>query len=301
MEFYMETEAGKIHCCWWLPNGKPKGIVQLIHGVNEYAARYAPLAEFLTTHGFHVVAADHPGHGSSVGENDRFGYLTGGWMAAVKVVHQLHGMTAEQFPDLPYFMLGHSMGSFLLRTYLFTYHTDLAGALISGTGWMSPAILAAGRLLCREEAARLGWEQHSPTLQQIMFGPYNKQFAPNRTPYDWLSRDEAVVDAYAADPFCTWKPTVQLCYEMLGGLQLIQKKQNLARMQKKLPVFFFAGQQDPVGANGNGVLKAVQAFKDAGMEQVTVELYQEMRHECHNEVGKERVWHEILSWLDNLV
>ena len=296
-EFFMQTDCGCIHCCQWMPEGRPLGVVQIVHGVAEYIARYDEFAQFLAGHGYLVVGEDHPGHGKSVGEGEIFGYLTGGWMGTVKTIHLLYGKTRAEHPGIPYIMLGHSMGSFLLRTYLFTYHAELSGALISGTGWQPGALLPLGLALCREEAARLGEANSSPLIQNLIFGSYNKRFAPNRTPYDWVCSREAVVDAYAADPFCTWLPTIQLCREMLSGIQMIQRKSNLDRMQKQLPVFFFAGQLDPVGSMGNGVLKAVQAFKDAGMEDVTVELYPDMRHECLNETGREKVFMDVLTWI----
>ena len=210
-EFYLQSDVGMIHCCQWLPEGEPVGVVQIIHGISEYIARYAPLAEYLSAHGWLVVGEDHPGHGKSVGEGEQFGYLTGGWMGTVKLIHQLYHKTRSENPGIPYVMLGHSMGSFLLRTYLYTYHVDLAGAIISGTAWMPSAVLSAGLLACKEEALRLGEAVHSPMMQALMFGAYNKKFAPNRTPYDWISTDEAVVDAYAADPLCPQSSYVGRC------------------------------------------------------------------------------------------
>ena len=136
-------------------------------------------------------------------------------------------------------------------------------------------------------------------IQDITFDAYNRAFTPNRTPYDWVCSREEVIDAYAADPYCTWQPTIQLCSEMMKGMTMNQKKGNLCRMQKNLPIFFFAGQFDPVGRMGNGVLQAAQAFKDAGMKDVTVELYPNMRHECHNETGKEKVFGDILLWIES--
>ena len=271
-----------MHCCQWLPEGQPVGVVQIVHGVAEYIARYDEFARFLAAHGYLVVGEDHPGHGKSVGEGDQFGYLTGGWSGAVRNIHMLYGKTRGENPGIPYVILGHSMGSFLLRTYLYTYHAELSGAIVSGTGWQPAALLPLGLALCREEAARLGETRCSPLIQKLIFGSYNQRFAPNRTPYD---------------PFCTWQPTIQLCREMLRGMQSIQKRENLGRMQKELPVFFFAGQLDPVGNMGNGVLKAVQAFKDAGMKDVTVELYPDMRHECLNETGREKVFADVLAWM----
>lgn len=296
--FQLKSKAGPIHCTLWLPKDEPRGVVQIIHGVAEYAARYDDFARFLTDRGFAVVGNDHPGHGHSVSSKHGLGYLNGGWMGTVRVIHSLYSKMRAEYPDVPYFMLGHSMGSFLLRTYLFTYHTDLTGAIISGTGWMPRAALQAGKLVCKEEAARLGESSTSDLLQSVIFGGFNKKFAPNRTNYDWICSNEVVVDAYARDRLCNWKPSIQLCTQMVEGLIMIENKDNLSRMQKNLPVFFFSGQLDPVGNMGNGTLQAVHAFQRAGMKDVLVELYPYMRHECLNETGKEKVYGDVFSWME---
>ena len=293
----MESPWGQIHCCQWMPSGEPIGVVQIIHGISEYIARYDELARWLSARGYIVVGEDHPGHGRSVADGEPHGYMTGGWLGTVKLIHQLYQKIHEKYPTLPYVMLGHSMGSFLLRTYLFTYRDPLAGAIISGTAWQPDAILPVGLLLCKEEAARLGERNNSKLIQNLVFGSYNRAFSPNRTPYDWVCSRKEVVDAYAQDPFCTWLPSIQLCREMMSGIQMIQKRSNLERMQKDLPVWFFAGQLDPVGAMGNGVLRAVRAFQEVGMTNVGVELYPNMRHECHNETDRERVFQDILNWM----
>lgn len=297
-EFFLQLDTDTcLHCCAWLPKVQPVAVVQIVHGVAEYVARYDHFASFLASHGYLVVGEDHAGHGKSVGDRDIQGYLTGGWMNVVKGIHLLYGKTHAENPGMPYYMLGHSMGSFLLRTYLFTYHTDLRGAMLSGTGWQNRALLQVGRALCREEAARLGEHNTSSLLQNLIFGAYNRQFAPNRTPYDWVCSNEAVVDAYAKDPDCTFTPTIQLCREMLDGIHSIQQADNLTKMKKTLPVFFFAGDHDPVGNMGKGVLRTADAFRSAGMQDITVKLYAGMRHEVLNEVGKEQVYHDVLSWL----
>lgn len=295
--FFLETDCGSIHCTQWLPQGDPVGVVQIIHGINDYAARYVELAEFLAAHGYVVVGEDHPGHGKTGEANGQFGYLTGGWKGTVKIIHQLCRRTMDEFPGIPYVMLGHSMGSFLLRTYLYTYHDPISAAILSGTAWMPAATFPASLLACKEEAARVGEDQPSPLLMKIAFGSYTKHFEDVRTPYDWVCARREVVDTYAADPLCTWQPTVQLLTEMARGMQANQKKENLSRMKKDLPLFFFAGQLDPVGNMGNGVLQAVLAFREAGMQDVLVELYPHMRHECHNEAGREKVFSDILSWI----
>lgn len=299
-EFSMQTDVGSVHCCLWLPKKEPVGVVQIIHGVADSIIRYDSMAEYLTMAGYVVVGEDHPGHGLSVTEGESFGYLTGGWMQSVKIIRQLRRKTGGAYPDLPYFMLGHSMGSFLLRTYLFTYYdTELTGAILSGTGWQPSSLIAAAAVLSREETFRLGERGHSSLMVNLVFGGYNKKFAPNRTDYDWVCANPEAVDAYAANPFCTWTPTIQLCSEMLRGILMIQNPSNLARMRKNLPIYFFSGQQDPVGNMGNGVLKCVQRFKDVGMTDVTVELFPDMRHECHNEVEQDKVFAALVAWLSS--
>lgn len=285
----------------WIPeNGKYHAILQISHGMIEYIDRYKLFAEFLNNHGYLVVGHNHLGHGASVVSEEEWGYFAekDAPDVLIKDMHTLRTIVQSENTELPYFMLGHSMGSFLLRTYLFTYCDEaLTGAILSGTGWQPSSLIAAAAVLSREETLRLGDRGHSKLMIDLVFGGYNKKFAPNRTAYDWVCANPEAVDAYAANPFCTWTPSIQLCAEMLRGILMIQKSSNLARMRKDLPVYFFSGQLDPVGGMGNGVLKCVQKFKDTGMRDVVVELFPDMRHECHNEVNRELVFSRLLAWL----
>ena len=299
-EFYLQMpEPSFLHCCVWYPQGEPLAVIQIIHGVSEYIARYDGFASWLAAQGFLVVGHDNPGHGRSVGEGEQLGYLDGGWSNAVACIQRLYEKTSADYPGLPYFMLGHSMGSFLLRSYLISYATKLDGAILSGTGWIGTPLLTAGRAMCRLEATRLGERKCSKLLLSMMFGMYNQKFSPNRTPYDWISTDEAVVDAYAADPFCTASASVQLCREMMDGIRFNQLKANLAKMNKEIPVLFFSGDQDPVGDMGKGVLRSAKAFEGASMKQVSVKMYRGMRHETLNEIGKEAVYEHVAQWLQD--
>ena len=296
-EFYIKSKSGPIHCCRWIPGGQPVGIVQIIHGIREYTARYQALALYLCHHGYIVVGADHPGHGHSVKKEVDRGYMFGGWPESVRVVRKLHKHIRKIYPDLPYIMFGHSMGSFLLMTYLSVYDSDLSAAIISGTGWQNETLIKAGIGVCRMLGRKHGNRVSSPVVNRLMFGAYNNKFKPNRSEHDWICSDPAVVDTYASDPLCTWQVSLQLAEEMLMGIQRNQKQENLRKMDCNLPVFFIAGQDDPVGNFGNGVLKTVMEFKKAGMKDVLVELYPHMRHECHNEIGKEKVFSDIVSWI----
>lgn len=297
-KFYMKSSAGKFLCYEWHPAYEPIGIIQIIHGIKEHVARYEALARYFTNAGFLVVGADHPGHGPAAEEP---GYLAGGWSQAVKNIRSLYKRTHCVHKSLPYIMFGHSMGSFLLMTYLSVYHDDLSGAVISGTGWQPEAAVAAGRAMCKALSGKCDEHSRNKLLNTLIFGGYRRHFASEHSNSGWISSDIEVVKRYENDPLCTWTPTIQLCSQMLRGIQRNQMRSNLTKMQKHLPVFFISGQQDPVGNFGNGVLKTVQAFKDAGMNDVLVELYPAMRHECHNEIGKERVFDDILHWIQSKV
>lgn len=300
-EFYLASNgAGRIHCGLWLPEGQPRAVVQIIHGIAEHIGRYDHFARFLTERGFAVCADDHMGHGLSVESGGVFGYFSGGWMAAVRDERSLFEEMKKRFPAVPYVMLGHSMGSFLLRTYLYTYPGELTGAIISGTGWQPELALSAGLALCRLEQLRIGETGRSKLLKELMFGAYNKKFSPNRTPNDWICSDEAVVDAYTEDALCGFDATVGLTRDMLTGISMNQKKENLAKMDKTLPVLFVSGMQDPVGAMGEGVLRTIDAFKRAGLTNVTIRLYPEGRHEMLNETNRTEVYADVLSWLEPL-
>ncbi len=299
-EFYLDSNGkGRIRCGLWQPEGQPRAIVQIVHGIAEHIGRYDEFARFLTAHGFLVAAEDHMGHGKSVSDDTVQGYFYGGWDAAVADVYALTRHVQAEYPGVPYFILGHSMGSFLTRTYLFQYpEAGLRGAVISGTGWQSPAALSLGLAICRGEAKKLGETNSSPLIQKLIFGAYNKQFPDARTENDWICTVPEVVDAYEADPMCGFKPSIGLAREMLLGIRMIQQKENLAKMPKDLPVFFFAGAHDPVGASGKGVRRAEEAFKKAGMRDVSCRIYPDGRHEMLNEANKEEVFDDVLSWLE---
>jgi len=296
-EFYISTNNGRVHCCRWNPKKEPIGIVQIIHGIREYTARYDHFAEYLSEQGFLVVGADLPGHGLTYADSCQRGYLLGGWIGAIKVIRTLHLQIKHEYPIVPYIFFGHSMGSYLLQTYLCGYSNELSAAVLSGTGWQNELLLSAGQQLCIIEASRRGADSHSNLIEELMFGAYNRKFRPNKTKYDWICSDPDVVCAYANDPLCTWRASIQIAKEMLTAIRKNQSHYNLNRIRKDLPVFFVSGQLDPVGNFGNGTLRTVSEFKQIGMKDILVELYPNMRHECINEIGKEKVYKDISVWL----
>ncbi len=288
----------KVYYRKYLPSCEPKGIVQLAHGIAEYIQRYDAFARFLCENGYIVAGNDHLGHGFTAGEAD-LGWCgeAGGWEAMVEDMHTLHKLLRKDHPGLPCYLFGHSMGSFLARTFIIRFRGSLDGVILSGTGHQSTQLIGMGletaRLICR----KCGTRHKSKLLDKLLFGQYNRGIENARSPYEWLSRDEDVVAAYDADPLCGFLPAAGLVRDMLGGMAFIVKARNMERMTKDLPVYFISGDKDPVGENGKGVMRAYKAFLRVGMLDVTMKLYSGARHELLNELNREEVFSEVLSWL----
>jgi len=301
-EFYFPSADGKtqIHAVEWTPDGEARAVVQIAHGVAEYALRYEPFAQFLCAHGFLVAANDHIGHGQSLAPGAAPLYFgeKNGWQNVVADIRALRARTGDKHPGLPYFLMGHSMGSFLARTYLIDYPGTVDGAIIMGTGQQNAATIAGGRFFAKLEGKKLGFDKFSPTVDKLAFGAYNKPFAPNRTAFDWLSVNEENVDRYIADPLCGGQTSVGLFLEMLGGIGYIGKAANVKKMDPKIPVLFISGEMDPVGSMGKGVKQAYESFRAAGVKDVTLKLYPGLRHEILNEKEKDQVCADLLAWLE---
>lgn len=300
--YYPSSGAGAIHGCRWEPEEAPKAVVQLVHGIAEHIRRYDGFAAYLNSLGYVVVAEDHMGHGDSIGKDGIQGYFHGGWFAAVEDSYQLLRKTREDYPELPYILFGHSMGSFMVRTIL-AKHPDsgISGCVICGTGWQPKALLSVAIPICKLVAKRTGETKPSPALQGLVFGGYNRRVEHPRTAFDWLNRNEKCVDAYLADPLCGFTASAGLLRDMLTGISYIEEKSSLAAMEKELPVFFIAGGDDPVGNYGEGVRRAAQEFRKAGMKNVSVKIYPLCRHEILNELNKQEVYQDVAKWMDGVL
>lgn len=288
-----------VHAREWTPEGSPRGVVQIVHGVAEHIGRYDPVARFLAAHGYVVCGEDHLGHGLTAG--GKFGYFgpKDGWDLVSRDVRRLRELEGEKHLKLPYVILGHSMGSFLARTYLIRWPGTVNAAVLSGTGQESAAAVASGKALSSALCKTRGPDHVSKLVNGLSLGAYNKAFQPNRTSSDWISRDEAAVDAYLADPLCTFIPTVGMFRDMMGGLQFIADPANLAKMDKDTPVYFLSGDSDPVGSMGKGVRKVAGMFRSAGCKDVTVKLYPGGRHEMFNETNRQEVFDDLLAWIES--
>ena len=300
-EFTFPSADGKtqIHAVEWLPDGEVRAVLQIAHGVSEYILRYEPFADYLTAHGFAVVGHDHLGHGSSTTPDGKPMYFgpKGSWNWVVQDIETRRRLAKERFPNTPYFMLGHSMGSFLLRTYLIRFPGTVDGAIIMGTGQMASLLIAGGKAVAAVESLRVGESNASALVQMLAFGAYNKQFAPNRTGFDWLSVNPENVDCYINDPLCGGNPSIGLFREMLNGMAFIAKPDEVKKMDLSTPILFISGAMDPVGDCGKGVKLAYQSFLTAGVKDVSLKLYPELRHEILCEISRDMVFDDIRQWL----
>lgn len=296
-EFYYLSKDGKtqIHAVEWLPTGEVKGILQICHGMSEHIERYHEFAEFLTEHGFYVVGHDHLGHGLSVAESEKYGFFheTDGNAYVIADIHTLRIKTEQKYPGIPYFLMGHSMGSFLLRQYLGLYSGGLSGAIIMGTGEQPNVILDAGKLVCKVLAKIKGWDYRSKLVHSMAVGGYEKKLGAG-----WLSKNEENVKRYSDDPMCGFMFTVNAYYHMFSGMKKMNQQESEAKTLKSLPLLFVSGSEDPVGNCGKAVENIYQKYKKCGYQDVTLKLYEGDRHEILNEDDRKEVFQDIFAWLE---
>lgn len=283
----------------WLPAAAPRAIVLIVHGMAEHAGRYARTAEYLTAAGFGVYAHDQRGHGRSAPEGG-LGYFAdrAGWQRLTRDVHCLERRIAEDFPGVPRFVLGHSLGSLLVRDYLCSHAPDIAGAVLSATKGRTGVLAKLGLGIALLERARVGARGHSKILQSLSFGSFNRGFAPTRTEFDWLSRDPAEVDKYVADPLCGFPLTTQAWVDVFGGLARVEPDALIARMPPSLPLYLFTGDQDPVGPKTTAVPWLLAAYRRVGVGQPTFKFYPQGRHEMLNETNRDEVHRDLIAWFD---
>lgn len=300
--YYDSCGVGQIRACIWTPESEPRAVVQLVHGIAEHVERYDDYANWLNEKGILVVAQDHMGHGKSIGKDGILGYFHGGWFSAVEDTYHLLQQTMEQYPDVPYVLFGHSMGSFIVRTILIQHpDSGIAGCVVCGTAWQPAALLKAAMPMCKFLCRNGGDKKPSPILKKMMFGSYNQKVEHARTENDWLSRDDRVVDAYNRDPLCGFTATAGLYRDMMTGISYIQQKDMLDAMKRETPVLFVAGSADPVGAYGQGVQRAANVFQNFGMLDVSIKLYPMCRHEILNEINNTQVYEEIQDWIEDKI
>ncbi len=284
----------------WQPDGAAKGIIQISHGMCEYIDRYSAFAQTLTQQGFFVCANNHLGHGASASDPEHLGYFAkrGGDKFLIDDLHTLTNMMKIKFPGMPLVLFGHSMGSFIARNYVTKYGQELDAVIFCGTSGPNPGA-RVGKKLAAFECRRRGEFYRSSLLSQLAFGSYNKKYK-RRTKFDWLTRDEDVVDAYLADPYCNFTFTASAFHDLFTLLLRCSDPEWFASYPKALPTLLISGDMDPVGDYGKGVSYVYQTLVSAGVRDIHLKLYKGARHELLNETNFGEVYEDILCWLSHL-
>lgn len=300
-EFFLPSSDGtsRLHAMCWYGDRPVRATLQISHGMTEHINRYDEFAEQMAEQGIAVIGHDHLGHGKTSETEEDLGFFaeTGGAAYVIKDLHRVSVRMQHKYPQVPHFMLGHSMGSFFLRKYLTLYGHETDGAIIMGTGNTSAPLLAAATALTWIISKAKGDRYRSPLLYQLTLGNYNRRFQPVETESDWLSRDRDKVEEYIQDPYCNFRFTCSAYLVLFQILRDLKSGKGLRQIPKNLPVFLVSGKEDPVGNYGKGVTQVYRRYRNLGLTDVEMKLYPGGRHEILNEIDRELVYEDIASWL----
>ncbi len=302
-EFILKSNDVDIVVYKHTPEDNPKAVLVIVHGMAEHAKRYDRFANYLIRNGLVVYAHDQRGHGKTAGSIEKLGFFAekDGWQKVVDDLKNLVNKAKEENPGLKIFLLGHSMGSFVVRTYLTQYSDQVNGAIFSGTAGSAGLLGKVGIRLTAIISSISGKRSLSPLLDKMSFGDFNKPFKPNRTKFDWLSRDDEEVDKYVNDPYCGTIFSIGFFNDMMKGLEYVNNKANAEKVRKDLPVYIYSGDKDPVSKNGSQIKTVYEMYKSTGISDISMKLYSEGRHEMLNETNREEVFAEIKNWLDSKI
>jgi alpha-beta hydrolase superfamily lysophospholipase len=287
----------------WDTVARPRAAVHVVHGMSEHAGRYARFASALNEAGFIVWAHDHRGHGDNPTPPVGHGHFADadGWRAVLDDTWAVSSALQSAHPGLPLLLFAHSMGSFIGQTLIGEHGEAYAGVVLAGSNGPPRALEHTVRTLARTQLLVLGGRAPGRWVHRVVMGVYNKPFAPNRTPVDWLSRDDAEVDRHVADPRCGFMFTAQAWFDFLDGKRILGDAGHLRRIPSSLPIHLIAGTHDPVGENGDGVTRLYDVYQKAGLRNVTMRLYEEARHELVNETNRDAVTGDVVAWMNGVV
>jgi alpha-beta hydrolase superfamily lysophospholipase len=286
-----------------IPESDIKAIVIIVHGMAEHADRYDNFAGFLNREGFVVYVHDQRGHGKTAGSIENVGFLSDqdGWRNITNDLAQMVEISKQDYPEKKIILLGHSMGSFVVRTYLAGNSEKVHAAILSGTTGSAGLMGKFGLFLIAIMLLFKKKNSPSPLMNKLSFGDFNKSFKPSRTEFDWLSRDHEVVDKYVADLYCGGIFSLGFFKDMMQGLEFVNKKETAALVRKDLPMYLFSGEKDPVSMNGKKVKEVYEMYKSSGIINIDMKMYPDARHETLNEINKEEVYSDVLSFLNRIL
>lgn len=301
-EFYLPSSDGKnkLRCMEWAPDGEIRAVVQISHGMIEHIGRYAEFASWLTEQGILVYGHDHLGHGRTAkGETD-LGYFGDGDGAAcvVKDIRRLTVYGKKRYPGVKHFLLGHSMGSFMVRRYLAVYSDGPDGVILLGTGAPAPATVFVGYSLASLICRKKGEHYRSRLLHELSLGNYNRKFKPAKTPHDWLTRDGEQTRKYEEDEYCRFMFTAGAYRDLFSVILKDEAAEKAKAVRNDMPLLILGGEKDPVGQNTKGVRLVYKWYDEAGCPDITLGFYDGARHEILNETNREEVYQDILDWVE---
>lgn len=301
-DLFMINGSGekKLPAVIWLPEQEVKGVLQITHGMTEHMGRYEALAADLCGQGIAVAGFDLRGHGKNPGNPEIASFGENGWNASIEDMHLFSGELRSRFPGSPHYMLGFSLGSFLLREYLGKYPEDVSGAMIAGTGYQPGWLLSVMMAIVKGEIKKACFDGTTDLVKKLSFGTYNQKFKPNRTEADWLCSDEDSLDQYLADPLVRRSISAGLFWELLGSMKRTGKADSYSGWNKEMPVLLLYGTEDPVGDSGKGVLRLWDQMKKAGLKNADCQQFPNARHDIFHEESTgtaESVRHCIADWL----
>ena len=298
---FKNSEGKSIVYYKWGSNKNPKGIIQLVHGMSEWIGRYDYLAERLIEEGYLVYGHDHCGHGHSSENTDRLGYISNknSFYLMLEDIKKVNSIIREENKDLPIILFGHSMGSFLSQRYLEEYGETIDGLILSGSNGKPKYFTKLGLLVCRMEMLIKGKGYRSNLMDKLSFGGFNNSVKNPKTAFDWLCSDEKEVDKYIRHEFSGFVYPTEFYFDLINGLWDIHKEENLSKIKKlNIPIYIFSGDKDPVGYMGKGIINLYNTYNSIGVKDLSYKLYKDGRHEMLNEVNKDEVIKDIVSWIN---
>ncbi|MCF0131210.1 MAG: lysophospholipase [Pseudobutyrivibrio sp.] len=303
--FLSADNYSTIHCHRWIPDCEPVAVLQLVHGMVEYIERYEEFARFLNSKGYVVAGHDHIGHGHTAKNDDELGIMRGQHPSDIMVddIYSHYELLEQEYPEIPHFILGHSMGSYMTRKFL-SVKSDklsrLSGAVIMGTGTEADSAINAGLAVIAVLSFFKGKDYRSTLVRDMTYSaPYKKYDCMGKDySNSWLSKNVENVEKYYNDKYCTFTFSLNAYKGLVECTKFCNKTENIARIRKDMPLFVVSGQDDPVGGCGVGTTAAADKFKAAGVEDVTLKLYPDDRHEILNELDRQTVYNDIFNWLE---
>ena len=302
---FQDDKGLEINAYKWIPNNERsiKAVIQIAHGMTETVLRYDYFANKLCENGYIVYGNDHRGHGLTAKDKEELGYLgdDDGFTLMVKNMNDLTKIIKKNYSNLPLILFGHSMGSFLSQRYAQVYGDNIDGLILSGTSGKPPLKMNFGILFSKIEMMLKSKKHKSNVINKLSFGSFNDKFKPCRTEFDWLCSVKEEVDKYIADDYCGFVSTSSFYHDFFKGLKEIHKPKNMELIPKELPIYIFAGDKDPVGDFGKGILNLYSILEEKGIKNIKYKLYKEGRHEMLNEINKDEVISDVLDWIKNII